>query len=145
MKVGLSDPDRSRYKIMLRCVLIITNVVPPELPMQLSLAVNYSIMSMIKKQIFCTEPFRIPNAGKVNICCFDKTGTLTVNDLIIKGLTSVNLQNVINWAPKPDSVESRIIPLADVYKHSKEALIVLAGCHTLAMADGNLVGDPIEK
>jgi cation-transporting ATPase 13A1 len=48
-------------------------------------------MSMIKKQIFCTEPFRIPNAGKVNICCFDKTGTLTVNDLIIKGLTSVNL------------------------------------------------------
>jgi cation-transporting ATPase 13A1 len=49
MKVGLGDPDRSRYKIMLRCVLIITNVVPPELPMQLSLAVNYSIMSMIKK------------------------------------------------------------------------------------------------
>jgi hypothetical protein len=35
--------------------------------------------------------------------------------------------------------------LAEVYKHSKEALIVLAGCHTLAMADGNLVGDPIEK
>jgi hypothetical protein len=27
----------------------------------------------------------------------------------------------------------------------EEALIVLAGCHTLAMADGNLVGDPIEK
>lgn len=100
MMEGLKDIDRSRYKIMLRCVLIITNVVPPELPMQLSLAVNYSILTLIKKQIFCTEPFRIPNAGKINICCFDKTGTLTRNDLIIKGVTAVNLANVVTWAPK---------------------------------------------
>lgn len=44
LTVALQDPDRSRYKIMLRCILIITNVVPPELPMQLSMAVNYSIV-----------------------------------------------------------------------------------------------------
>jgi len=144
MQEGLKDPDRSRYKIMLRCVLIITNVVPPELPMELSLAVNYSIITMIKKSIFCTEPFRIPNAGKVNICCFDKTGTLTQNDLIIKGITAYNLSNG-SWTPKTKENFQKILPLADVHRLSKEAHIVLGGCHTLAMADGNLVGDPIEK
>ena len=85
----LKDPDRSRYKIMLRCILIITNVVPPELPMQLSMAVNYSIIQLIQKQIFCTEPYRIPLGGKINICCFDKTGTLTQTDLKIKGILGI--------------------------------------------------------
>jgi cation-transporting ATPase 13A1 len=150
---GLEDPDRSRYKILLRCVLIITNVVPPELPMELSLTVNYSILSLIKKQIFCTEPFRIPNAGKVNICCFDKTGTLTKNELVIKGVTAMNLTKVQNWAThrsdsksqKQVQVQQTIVPLEQVWQHSKDALFVLAGCHTIAVADGTLVGDPIEK
>jgi cation-transporting ATPase 13A1 len=146
MVEGLKDPDRSRYKIMLRCVLIITNVVPPELPMELSLTVNYAIINMIKKSIFCTEPFRIPNAGKIDICCFDKTGTLTVNDLIIKGLCAINLAKTDNWVPKKGTVvDQNIIKLEEVYKHSKDAQIVLGGCHTLAMAGDKLVGDPIEK
>lgn len=145
LKEGLKDPDRSRYKILLRCVLIITNVVPPELPMQLSLAVNYSIMTLMKKVIFCTEPFRIPNAGKVNICCFDKTGTLTKNDLVIRGLTAMHLQNATNFNKKKAVVDDKIVPLSEVHNHSKDSLIVLGGCHTIAMAGEELVGDPIEK
>lgn len=132
----LKDPDRSRYKIMLRCILIITNVVPPELPMQLSMAVNYSIIQLIQKQIFCTEPYRIPFAGKIDICCFDKTGTLTQTDLVIQGITGFG---------STKAEQDQMVDLGDVYNKDRQSAIIMGGCHTLAFTDGTLIGDPLEK
>ncbi|KAJ1551720.1 hypothetical protein HK096_003442, partial [Nowakowskiella sp. JEL0078] len=124
------DEDRKKSKILLECILIITSVVPPELPMELSLAVNNSLVHLAKHYIFCTEPFRIPFAGKIDVACFDKTGTLTVEDLTLEGV-SVDLE-----AP---SLLTSPIAVTQTTKN------VMASAHALALLDDKVIGDPMEK
>ncbi|KAL0484560.1 hypothetical protein AKO1_011618 [Acrasis kona] len=122
MYKGLMDPARSRYKLFLNCTLIITSVVPPELPMELSMAVNTSLLALSKLGVFCTEPFRIPFAGRVRVCCFDKTGTLTSDKM--------NLKKIVRLENSRDDDEARI---------------VLSGCHSLIELEGKMLGDPMEQ
>ncbi|KAL1411623.1 putative cation-transporting ATPase 1 [Vanrija albida] len=122
----------AKGKLLLDCVLIITSVVPPELPMELSLAVNASLVALQKYAIFCTEPFRIPFAGRVDVCCFDKTGTITGEDLVVEGVCGV------------DSADPK--RLAPITETSKETTLTLAAAHALVqLDDGTIVGDPMEK
>lgn len=46
-RIGI-ERDLKKSKLLLDCVLIITSVVPPELPMELSLAVNASLVALSK-------------------------------------------------------------------------------------------------
>ncbi|KAK0440984.1 endoplasmic reticulum Ca-transporting P-type ATPase [Armillaria borealis] len=73
------ERDLKKSKLLLDCVLIITSVVPPR--------VTHGIVS---RPIFCTEPFRIPAAGRVDVCCFDKTGTITAENLVLEGIVGVD-------------------------------------------------------
>ncbi|KAK8106132.1 cation-transporting atpase 4 [Apiospora kogelbergensis] len=136
--------DRKRSKLLLDCILIVTSVVPPELPMELSLAVNTSLAALAKYAIFCTEPFRIPFAGRIDIACFDKTGTLTGEDLVVEGIAGLGLSHSGTDTPKEsDGAHSHMTPVHDV---GIETTLVLATAHALVkLEEGDVVGDPMEK
>lgn len=134
--------DRKRSKLLLDCVLIITSVVPPELPMELSLAVNTSLAALSKYAIFCTEPFRIPFAGRVDIACFDKTGTLTGEDLVVDGIAGLSLGQKGAIVDK-NGAQTK---LTNVHDAGQQTTLVLATAHALVKLDeGDIVGDPMEK
>lgn len=134
--------DRKRSKLLLDCVLIITSVVPPELPMELSLAVNTSLAALSRYAIFCTEPFRIPFAGRVDVACFDKTGTLTGEDLVVDGIAGLDLGKS-NVKIEADGAHSHLTPITQV---GSQTTLVLATAHALVKLDeGDIVGEPMEK
>ncbi|KAG2343738.1 hypothetical protein BDR05DRAFT_848524, partial [Suillus weaverae] len=101
-----------KFKLLLDCVLIIMSVVPPELPMELSLAVNVSLVALSKFTIFCTEPFHIPSAGHVDICCFDKTGTITAENLVLEGVVGIDESDKLKLVDVKDTAKYITLCLA---------------------------------
>jgi cation-transporting ATPase 13A1 len=137
---GLQSDKRSKYELLLHCILIITSVIPPELPMQMALAVNNSLMTLMKLHIFCTEPYRVPIAGKLDACLFDKTGTLTTDELVAVGVCQPPMLKIPKGKEEDDN--KFLTPMIQTHD---EAALVLAGCHSLVYIEGETTGDPLES
>ncbi|OII72967.1 uncharacterized protein cubi_02198 [Cryptosporidium ubiquitum] len=149
---GINDPSRNKFKLIISCIHIITSVIPPEFPITLSVAVTMAVVQLTKKKIYCTEPFRIPFAGKLRICAFDKTGTLTSDKMIPHGLFGINLynndeasyitfqNNSSNDNEKLSSTSSSLSPELPYLSD-----LIMGCCNGLSLNGKTLVGDPMEK
>jgi len=152
------DDSRNQLRLLLHVILIITSVVPPELPMELSLAITNSVADLIrKKKVYCTEHGCIPVAGQVQVCAFDKTGTLTSDEMRLKGVRLVHGDDTEETIRSEDLI---LPSLEDDYAdnggvESEEKLLpwptlrIMAACHSLATTSygkrQKVVGDPLEQ
>eukprot|EP01035_Chromulina_nebulosa_P017584 gene17584-23154_t len=132
---GLQDKNRNKFKLVLHCIMIITSVVPPELPMELSLAITNSLAALAKDLIHCTEPHRIPYGGRINVTCFDKTGTLTRDILQLRGVESPqdfkdftnDYTNIVN------DKKSDVSNVNDAIYSGKKGIILPEDCSSIAL------------
>ena len=140
LKKGIEKGEQTTHQLLLKCVIIVTSVVPQQLPMQMALAVNTALMQLTKSGIFCTEPFRVPYAGKIQHCLFDKTGTLSTDKLIPIGIVNASTSKALAKARKTkghDGVGTLVKELVHgqtllrVPEASPGAAMVLAACHSL--------------
>lgn len=65
---------------------LITIVIPPTIPVSMTIGIIYAMKHMKKKNIFTIAPNRIVDGGMLNQLCFDKTGTLTHDFMQFKTL-----------------------------------------------------------
>jgi cation-transporting ATPase 13A1 len=138
---GWNDPEKNKYKLVLHCIMIITSVVPPELPIELSLAVNASLATLARRGIFCIEPFRIVYGGLVDTACFDKTGTLTADEFSVTGIVTLPLSGS-SGAPSSSHASPQLLNGSDAAL-PVDTVLVIAGCHSL-MALHQTIVKPLE-
>jgi cation-transporting ATPase 13A2 len=132
------------YEIILHGLDLITIAVPPALPVAITVGTALAISRLKRKYIYTINPSKVNVAGKINCMCFDKTGTLTEDGLDLKGIKVVNNS-------KFDAIESYNIlsfmeQSVQFLKEDFNCLFIfaMASCHSLALANGIFIGDPLE-
>ncbi|XP_037540459.1 polyamine-transporting ATPase 13A2-like [Nematolebias whitei] len=119
-------------ELIVRCLDIVTIVVPPALPAAITTGTIYAQKRLKKHGIFCINPPRINVSGKVSVFCFDKTGTLTEEGLDVWGVMEGRPAGFSELVPDP-----KLLPPG----HMQSAL---ACCHTVKLLRGQPLGDILE-
>jgi cation-transporting ATPase 13A2 len=132
-KMGVDAPQ-----IVLRALDVITIIVPPALPMAMTVGISFAIWRLRKLKIFCISPNKVNISGKLTCICFDKTGTLTESGVTLVGAWPVSfptydLIRAENIASKLPSA-----PFGDIFTYA------ITTCHSLTYMKQDLVGDTME-
>lgn len=135
---GIRSKTISTFRLIVEILLIFSSTIPPDLTTELSITINSSLLALTKLKGFCTEPYRIPYAGSIDVCCFDKTGTLTADEYRMVGIDDMSERPV-----KKREIVGKCI--TDDKEMPIEALWVIGGCQSLVRGkDGQLIGDSVE-
>ncbi|KAI9362422.1 hypothetical protein DFJ73DRAFT_609626, partial [Zopfochytrium polystomum] len=112
------------------------DVVPPALPLVLTVGATMALRRLKSKGIFCICPDRINYAGRIDTFCWDKTGTLTSSKVELHGLEPCENRRLLGLAP---SFRSR-------YRDEQPTTFeeATAVCNSLSSVNGELVGSPID-
>lgn len=118
--------------IVKRAFDLITIVVPPALPVAMTVGIVFAQGRLKKRQIFCMNPSAINACGAINVACFDKTGTITEDGLDLWGV--IPNGNGKFGTPTSDPQDLPYGPLLET----------MASCHSLTRIEGELSGDPLD-
>ena len=104
---------------------LLTVVVPPSLPLSLTLGTFYYQYSLINKKISCSGVYRLMAAGKINKLIFDKTGTLTEEDLELYGyISSIKKEGYLILDSREKNSKLYLSYLSEYYKNEFHSQIV---------------------
>ncbi|KAI1285209.1 Polyamine-transporting ATPase 13A3 [Halotydeus destructor] len=124
----------SASDILMKGLDLVTTIIPPALPMAMTVGVIYAQTRLKKLNIFCISPRAINISGCINCVCFDKTGTLTEDDLSFTEVVPVNEKGNTFETPVKDLYPIGINPLTTC----------MAVCHSLTVLDAEIIGDPLD-
>ena len=126
--IEVKKREELSYSTILRIIIILTSIVPLDLPIELSLILYKCISYFESKSIICLDPSKIALAGNIDICCFDLIGTLTTDEFNILGVLNNNdFEEIISCNECDENIIS-----------------ILLGCHNLTHLEGKIFGESID-
>lgn len=163
-KSGEKTVSKSIGDLIIEIFDLLTQAVPPELPLCLSICLSIAQNRCKKQRIICINKEKINSAGKISVCVFDKTGTLTEDHLNIASFLPVSFYQTpngnirIKFSNEINDIEIKAKAIFEYYKQKKsnpeskipkreitELFIeCLACCQSATKVKGNLIGDPID-
>ncbi|KAM9978366.1 hypothetical protein ACTFIY_012109 [Dictyostelium cf. discoideum] len=130
--------------IAIRALDLVTIVVPPALPMAMTVGTGFGLSRLRKTKVFCISPPRLNMAGKIQVFCFDKTGTLTEEGLDLLGIISTLHVDNINSTSEYKFNELNDPKITFFSNTTAMFRVLMASCHSLTVINGSVSGDPLE-
>ena len=122
---NIRNNGESKSNLFENILDLLTVVVPPSLPLSLTLGTFYYQYSLINKRISCSGVYRLMAAGKINKLIFDKTGTLTEEDLELYGyISSIKKDGYLTLDSRENNSKLYLSYLSEYYKNEFHSQIM---------------------